>query len=100
MQNLGMQMIKAVEARLRGRIAQSEANLAILLENPTGIGEHVDLVEEVYTLVQDITEAKDMLSTTITHLNILNGQKDLTNEKFDLVEDGGLEYTVSNSSSR
>ena len=59
--NIGMQMLKAVQAEVTGDKLKSEANLDILLNNAVGIGEHCDLVEEVHGLIGKIVEAEDKL---------------------------------------
>ena len=54
-------LLEAVKKELEGTKARAEANLDVLISNPVGIGEHIDLVTEVRTLVETITEAEDNL---------------------------------------
>ena len=61
MPNLGMQMLKAVQAEVTGEKLKCEANLGILLSNSVGIGEHCDIVSEVHSLIGKIVEAEDKL---------------------------------------
>jgi len=58
---LGTSLLEATRARLIGEIISAKANLEILLQNPVGIGEHTDLVEDVYSYVDVITAKEDML---------------------------------------
>jgi hypothetical protein len=53
---------KAVEARLLGELATSRAILQNYWENPSAIGEHPNLPEEVYKALAQYTEAYDRLS--------------------------------------
>jgi len=62
MNKLGMSLLKATRAKVEGEIKIAEANLEVLLENPVGIGEHVDLAADVYCLVDTITAKSDMLN--------------------------------------
>ena len=62
MNPLGMNLLQATKAKVEGEIKIAEANLKILLENPVGIGEHVDLAADVYCLVDTITAKSDMLN--------------------------------------
>lgn len=52
---------KAVEARLKGEYATARAILQNYWENPTAIGEHPNLPEEVQKALARYTEAKDQL---------------------------------------
>tara|TARA_B100000745_G_C19950633_1_gene320917 strand:+ start:228 stop:473 length:246 start_codon:yes stop_codon:yes gene_type:complete len=58
---LGTSLLEATRARLIGEITSARANLEVLLQNPVGIGEHTDLVEDVYCYVDVITSKEDML---------------------------------------
>ena len=62
MNKLGMNLLKATRAKVEGEIAITEANLQVLLQNPVGIGEHIDLAADVYCLVDTITAKSDMLN--------------------------------------
>ena len=54
-------LLEAVMKELEGEKARAEANLDVLISNPVGIGEHIDLVTEVKNLVGTITDAEDNL---------------------------------------
>ena len=57
----GLPLLKAVKAQMISRISVEEANLGIYMENPVGIGEHSNLVEEVDGFVDRLAEAHDKL---------------------------------------
>ena len=42
-------------------MAQAEANVKVYMENPVGVGEHSDIVDEVEKLLKQIKDAKEML---------------------------------------
>ena len=77
--NIGMQMLKAVQAEVTGDKLKSEANLDILLNNAVGIGEHIDIVAEVHSLIGTIVEAEHklgVLQRKIDALSTSNGNLD------------------------
>ena len=59
--SIGLKMLEAVKAEILGTRAKAVANLEVLLSNPVGIGEHVDLVSDVHNLISEIAEADDKL---------------------------------------
>ena len=50
-------MLKAALSHFVAARDRAVANLNNLLQNPTGIGEHVDLVGEVISLVEEVDKA-------------------------------------------
>jgi hypothetical protein len=42
-------------------MAQAEANVKVYMENPVGVGEHPNIVQEVEKLLKQIKDAKEML---------------------------------------
>ena len=56
-------MIKALRARYEADIAEADATVNIYLNNPVGIGEHPQHLEEVDKLMAKIAEAKDKLES-------------------------------------
>ena len=58
---LGMNLLEATKAKVESEIKIAEANLSVLLNNPVGIGEHIDLADDVYCLIDRITAKSDML---------------------------------------
>ena len=59
--SIGLKMLEAVKAEILGTRAKAVANLEVLLSNPVGIGEHIDLVSDVHNLISEIAEADDKL---------------------------------------
>ena len=59
--SIGLKMLEAVKAEILGTRAKAIANLEVLLSNPVGIGEHIDLVSDVHNLISEIAEADDKL---------------------------------------
>ena len=59
--NIGLRLLKAVKAEVEGTRTKAEANLEVLLTNPVGIGEHIDLVAEVHNLLSTIVDSEDKL---------------------------------------
>ena len=56
-------MINALRARYEADIAEADATVNIYLNNPVGIGEHPQHLEEVDKLLVKIAEAKDKLES-------------------------------------
>ena len=56
-------MINALRARYEADISEADATVNIYLNNPVGIGEHPQHLEEVDKLMAKIAEAKDKLES-------------------------------------
>ena len=54
-------MIAALRARFEADIAEADATINIYLNNPVGIGEHPQHLDEINKLLAKIAEAKDKL---------------------------------------
>tara|TARA_R100001129_G_scaffold93070_1_gene63426 strand:- start:37 stop:234 length:198 start_codon:yes stop_codon:yes gene_type:complete len=54
-------MLKALEDKYQAQISEADATLKIYFENPVGIGEHPQHLEECDKLIQKIAEAEDKL---------------------------------------
>jgi len=59
--NIGRELIKALEQQYRGNIASAKANVRVYLENPAGIGEHPDVVQALDTQIAIIAENQEKL---------------------------------------
>ena len=55
-------MLKAALSHFVAIRDRTVANLNNLLQNPTGVGEHVDLVGEVITLVEELERANSCIA--------------------------------------
>lgn len=56
-------IINALRLKLHSEIELHRTNINIMLENPTAIQEHQDLVSAIETELRKMSEAKDMLET-------------------------------------
>ena len=54
-------MLKALEDKYQAQISEADATLKIYLENPVGIGEHPQHLEEVDKQINKIANAKEKL---------------------------------------
>ena len=81
--SIGLKMLEAVKAEILGTRAKATANLEVLLSNPVGIGEHVDLVSDVHNLISEIAEADDKLDVLDKKIDeYANPAKGDSNAKF------------------
>jgi hypothetical protein len=60
---LQQNLLTALRSHFIAKRDRSIANLNNYLNNPAGIGEHPDIVEECTKLLQDLSEADGVLST-------------------------------------
>jgi hypothetical protein len=54
-------ILEALEARFQAQVSEAEATIKIYLENPVGIGEHPQHVDEIDKQLQRISEAEEKL---------------------------------------
>ena len=54
-------IVDALEKKYEAQMAQAEANIKVYMENPVGVGEHPNIVDEVEKLLKQIKDAKEML---------------------------------------
>lgn len=52
---------RALVAKYTGELAEANANIAVYLRNPTGIGEHSDIVAAINEQVEKGVNAKEKL---------------------------------------
>ena len=62
-------IIKALEDKYEAQISEADATIKIYLENPVGIGEHPQHVDEIDKLLGKIAEAEDK-KTALLAFNI------------------------------
>ena len=60
-------MIDALRKKYEAEIAAAKANIEVYLTNPTGIGEHPDLVSAVDSEVTKLAAAEEKLMTLDNH---------------------------------
>ena len=56
-------MYESLIKKYESEIAESEATLMVYMENPVGIGEHPQHLEEMDKFVEKLTNAQDKLGT-------------------------------------
>ena len=56
-------IINALRLKLHAEIEVRRTNINIMLDNPTAIQEHQDLISAIELELQKMAEAKDMLQT-------------------------------------
>ena len=54
-------ILDALEARYEAQVAEADATIKIYLENPVGIGEHPQHIDEIDKQLQKIAEADEKL---------------------------------------
>jgi hypothetical protein len=83
MSKITEKMYEALTLRYRSEMAESEATLLIYFNNPVGIGEHPQHLEEMDRFVDKMANAKDKLDMleTVYKYNVKRG------EKFEVTED-------------
>jgi len=60
-------ILNAVIANAEGNLAVHKTNVEIYLQNPTGIGEHSDIVEAVIAEVEKMAQWQDVLDIIDEH---------------------------------
>lgn len=60
-------ILNAVIANAEGNLAVHKTNVEIYLQNPTGIGEHSDIVEAVIAEVKKMAQWQDVLDIIDEH---------------------------------
>ena len=61
MRELSQSLIKALRRKYKGQMAEAEANIAVYMNNPAGIGEHPDIVDAIDSQVAKYAEAEEKL---------------------------------------
>ena len=54
-------LLQAVATHAHGHIAKHKANIEVYLHNPTGIGEHSDIIEAIEIELRAMAEYQDQL---------------------------------------
>ena len=60
---LQQNLINAIRSHFTAKRDRAMANLNNYLNTPVGVGEHPDVVEECVKLIQDLSDADDVLDT-------------------------------------
>jgi len=83
MNKIVQKMYEALTLKYRSEMAEAEATLLVYFNNPVGIGEHPQHLEEMDKFVEKMTNAKDKLEMLETVYKY-NVKKD---EKFEITGD-------------
>ena len=63
--SVGMEILQALRKRYEADIATALANIEVYNTNPTGIGDHADIVSAVDSEVAKLADAADKLNALI-----------------------------------
>lgn len=58
---IGKRMFESLVLKYESEVAEAEATLMVYMENPVGIGEHPQHLEEMNKFVEKLTNASDKL---------------------------------------
>ena len=67
---VGSALMKALIAKYQAEIKAAKATLTIYINNPVGIGEHPQHLEEMDKLIDQIASNEDKLSAITSHFTI------------------------------
>lgn len=67
---VGSALMKALIAKYQAEIKAAKATLTIYVNNPVGIGEHPQHLEEMDKLIDQIASNEDKLSAITSHFTI------------------------------
>ena len=68
--SVGMEILKALRKRYEADVAAALANIDVYNANPTGIGDHPDVVSAVDSEVAKLADAADKLNALIEFFRI------------------------------
>ena len=67
---VGMEILGALRKRYEADVASALANIEVYNTNPTGIGDHADIVSAVDSEVVKLAEAADKLNALIEFFRV------------------------------
>ena len=67
---VGMEILQALRKRYEADIATALANIEVYNTNPTGIGDHADIVSAVDSEVAKLADAADKLNALIEFFRV------------------------------
>lgn len=70
--NLGDDLLNALTLKYQASIQSAVATMKIYLQNPVGIGEHPQHLEEMDKLVEEIATNRDKLEALQAHFHLHN----------------------------
>jgi hypothetical protein len=83
MNKISEKMYEALTLKYRSEMAEAEATLLVYFNNPVGIGEHPQHLEEMDKFVEKMTNAKDKLEM----LEVVYKYNIKKEEKFEITEE-------------
>ena len=72
---IGTELIEALENQYRGNIAAARANVRVYLVNPSGIGEHPDVVAAIDSQIEIIASNQEKLDVLNSRRYNFSGRK-------------------------
>jgi hypothetical protein len=66
--NMKDKLIKALKSHAQGHIDKHVANVEIMLNNPVGIGEHGDVMEEIEKELEEVAKYNDIMEMVDKYL--------------------------------
>ena len=72
MSSIGKNLLSALKCKYLSEIQTSQATLQIYINNPVGIGQHPQHIEEMDKLIDNIASNKDKMNVILNEL----GEKD------------------------
>jgi len=70
MSEIGMNLLKALKLKYEANIAVAQSTLSIYIENPVGIGEHPQHLEEMDKLLEEMANNNDKLDVITNYYQI------------------------------
>ena len=55
-------LVKALEMKYKGQMEEARVNIAVYMTNPSGIGEHPEIIEAIDTQVAKFAGAQEKLA--------------------------------------
>jgi hypothetical protein len=90
MNKISEKMYEALTLKYRSEMAEAEATLLIYFNNPVGIGEHPQHLEEMDKFIEKMTNAKDkleMLETVYKHNTKRDEMFEVTEEMLKIIKE-------------
>lgn len=69
-------MYESLCKKYESEISESMATIAVYMENPVGVGEHPQHVEEIDKFIEKLTNAQDKLKTLQEFYKYIYGNKE------------------------
>jgi len=74
---MSLDKLDAARKHYEGIAAEAEVTIDVYLNNPVGIGEHPQIMEELRAQIEKLGEARDAIDTIITLQNKNKAKKQL-----------------------